>query len=172
MSQPISPQKSIKRSPLQGFLPFFWMALAFTSGILVEDLLKIPGWPWAVSFVLILLLVILAVKLPASLIFTHRLRRWLGMEKRLPNGILLALVCLGGWRLALTQPTVDPGYVGYYNDRGTVQLIGTILDAPDPRDSYSNLTVRVDSLRPLEAAPTQVQPVEITGKVVSSGPTR
>ncbi len=42
------------RSPLQGFLPFFWMALACTAGILIEDTLKLTGWLWAAGFALTL----------------------------------------------------------------------------------------------------------------------
>ncbi len=166
MSQPISPQKTKNRSPLQGFLPFFWIALAFTAGIILEDATKTPAWVWIIGFGLVLLSLILTVTLPKSLVLTHRLRRWTGAENRLPTAVLVAVACLGGWRLAVTHPTVTPAYVGYYNDRGTVQLIGTVVDAPDRRDSYTNLTVKVSSLRPLEAAVTQIRPVEVSGKVL------
>lgn len=170
MTQPASSLKSKHRSPLQGFLPFFWIALTFTAGIILEDRFKLPAWIWVIGFVLALLSLVLAATLPKALAFTCHLRQWIGVEKRLPNGVLLAITCLGGWRLAVTQPALTPAYLGYYNDRGTVQLIGIVIDAPDLRDSYTNLTVKVSGLRPLEAAPTQVRLIEITGKVLVQVP--
>lgn len=159
-----------KRSPLQGFLPFLWIALACLVGILVADLAHFPAWAWAAGFGLVTLSLILALTLPKCMPLTHRLRRWTGAEKRLPRAALIAIALLGGWRMAAALPKTTPETVAYYNDRGTVQLVGVIVDAPDPRDTYTNLTVQVDQLRPLEAAVTQVKPLDVNGKVLVQVP--
>lgn len=164
--QPAPDKPRPARSPLQGFLPFFWMALACTAGILIEDTLQISGWFWAALFSLAILSLILAFTLPKKFAFTHRLRQWVGADRRLPTALLAAITLLGGWRMAATLPSFTPEDLAYYNDRGTVQLIGTVVDAPDPRDTTTNLTVAVEQLRPLEAAPTQVRPIEVSGKVL------
>ncbi len=158
------------RSPLQGFLPFFWMALACTAGILIEDTLKLTGWLWAAGFGLTLCSLVLAYTLPKQFSFTHRLRRWVGAERRLPTALLVAVALLGGWRMAAALPNCTPQDLAYYNNRGTVQLIGMVVDAPDPRDTSINLIVTVEELRPLEAAPTQVNPLEVSGKVLLQVP--
>jgi competence protein ComEC len=159
-----------KRSPLQGFLPFLWIALACLVGILVADYAQFPTWAWAAGFGLAALSLTLALTLPKSLPITHRLRRWTGAEQRLPRAALIAIALLGGWRMAATLPKITPDTVAYYNDRGTVQLLGVIVDAPDPRDTYTNLTVHVDQLRPLESAVTQIKPLEVEGKVLVQVP--
>ena len=159
-----------KRSPLQGFLPFLWLALACLAGILVANSTQLFAWVWGVGFGLATLSLILAHILPQSLPFTHRLRRWTGAEQRLPRAVLLAIALLGGWRMAAALPKITPESVAYYNDRGTVQLVGVIVDAPDPRDTYTNISVQVDQLRPLEAAITQIKPIEVNGKVLVQVP--
>ena len=168
--QPAPDKPKPTRSPLQGFLPFFWMALACTAGILVEDALQLPSWLWAAGFGLAVLSLILAYSLPKKFSFTHRLRQWIGADRRLPTAALIAIALLGGWRMAAALPTHTPRDLAYYNDRGTVQLIGTVVDAPDPRDTTTNLTVRVDQLRPLAAAATQVRSLEVSGKVLVQVP--
>ena len=165
-----APNDTVKRSPLQGFLPFLWMALAFTAGILLEDLVRLSGWVWAAGAGVSVLMLILARSLPLSRDITHRLRQWAGAAQRLPRAVLVAIALLGGWRMAAALPRVTPETLAYYNDRGTVQLLGVIVDAPDPRDTYTNLTVRVDQLRPLEAAITQVRPLDVAGKVLVQVP--
>ncbi|MBG0788159.1 MAG: ComEC family competence protein, partial [Anaerolineaceae bacterium] len=168
--QPAPKNLKPARSPLQGFLPFFWMALACTAGILIEDTLKLSGWFWAAGFAVTVLSLTLAYTLPKRFSFTHRLRLWLGAERRLPTGLLVAVALLGGWRMAAVLPTCTPQDLAYYNGRGTVQLTGVVVDAPDPRDTSINLTVAVEELRPLDAAPTQVMPLAVTGKVLLQVP--
>ncbi|MDY6874241.1 MAG: ComEC/Rec2 family competence protein, partial [Chloroflexota bacterium] len=158
------------RSPLKGFLPFLWMSLACTAGILLGDALSLPTWAWGAGFGTATLILILALALPKTWLFTHRLRALTGATRRLPPALLAAAFLLGGWRLATTKPNITPEHTAYYNDRGTVQLVGTVLDAPDPRDNGLNLTVAVTSLRPLEAASTQVKPLDVTGKVLVQVP--
>ncbi|MCB2214172.1 ComEC family competence protein [bacterium] len=158
------------RSPLKGFLPFLWMSLSCTAGILLGDVLSLPTWIWGSAYGLAVLALILALTLPKSWLFTHRLRTLTGAERRLPSVLLAAVFLLGGLLLAATKPDITPKHTAYYNDRGAVQLIGTVVDAPDPRDNGLNLTVAVTSLRPLEAASTQVKPLEVTGKVLVQVP--
>lgn len=159
-----------KHSILQAFLPFLWMSLACTAGILAADALQIPQWVWAAGLGFALLSLILAFSLPKTLLFTHRLRRWVGAGQRLPRAALMAVTLLGGWRMAAALPEVTPETLAYYNDRGTVQLVGVIVDAPDPRDTYTNLTIQVSQLRPLEAALTQIRPLDVDGKALVQVP--
>jgi len=168
--QPAPNKPKPARSPLQGFLPFFWMALACTAGILLEDALQLSAWLWAVAFSLAVLSLVLAATLPKKFSFTHRLRQWVGADRRLPTAVLVAIALLGGWRMAAALPTCTPGDLAYYNDRGTVRVIGTVIDAPDPRDTTTNLTIEVDQLRPLEDAVTLVRPLDVSGKVLVQVP--
>jgi competence protein ComEC len=168
--QPSLKQQTEKHSPLKGFLPFLWISLACTTGILLGDALALPVWLWGAAFGLAMLALMLALILPKAWLLTHRLRALTGATRRLPTALLAVVFLLGGWRLGATQPDISPEHTAHYNDRGTVQLVGIVVDAPDPRDNGLNLTVAVTSLRPLEAASTQVKPLTVTGKVLVQVP--
>jgi competence protein ComEC len=168
--QPTLKPKTENRSPLKGFLPFLWMSLACTTGILLSDALTLPTWVWGATFGLVTLTLILALALPKSLLLTHRLQALTGAQRRMPRALLVIVFLLGGWRLAATKPDITPECTAYYNDRGAVQLVGIVVDAPDPRDNGTNLTIAVESLRPLEAAATQVRPLDVAGKVLVQVP--
>lgn len=52
-----TPQKQrLNHSPLKGFLPFFWLALACVGGIWLADVLALPSWTWAMGSGLSLIL--------------------------------------------------------------------------------------------------------------------
>lgn len=161
-----SPQQPVKRSPFQGFLPFFWLALASMGGILLADRVAIHAWGWLAGFLLCLLALILAWRLPERLALTHHLRRLTRVDQRLPGAILAVALCLGGWRYAAAQPAITPQHAAYYNDRGTVQMVGTVIKPPDFRDAVTNLTVAVESLEVLGGFAQQVNPAEISGGVL------
>ena len=161
-----SPQQPTKHSPFQGFLPFFWLALTSVGGILLADRVTIPAWGWLAGFLLCLLAMILAWRLPGRLALTHHLRRLTRVDQRLPGALLAASLCLGGWRYAAAQPALTPQYAAYYNDRGTVQMVGTVVKPPDFRDTVTNLTVAVESLEVLDGLAQQVNPAEISGRVL------
>jgi competence protein ComEC len=61
----------------------------------------------------------------------------------------MLIICLaaGAIRYQLAQPKIDPTFVAYYNDLGNETIIdGVIISAPDERDAYTNLRVKVRQL--------------------------
>lgn len=165
MQEP-SAKNTRSRNPLKGFLPFFWMALACTVGIICADFLRWLAWPWLLGLLICGIAWVLTLVLPKSWTFTHRLRKWTRSEQRLPGVILLGVFFLGGWRYAASQPEITPGHVGYYTDRGTVRIIGRVVQPPDYRDAQTNLTLEVESLILEDEAILPVSPEEISGKIL------
>ena len=165
MQEP-SKKNTQSRSPFKGFLPFFWMALVCTGGILSADFLLVSPWLWFLGFVICSITWILTRVLPKSWVFTHRLKKWTRSEQRLPGAILLAVFFLSGWRYMIFQPDISPKHVAYYRDRGTVEIIGRIVQPPDFRDVQTNLTLEVESLKLQEETILPVRPEEISGKIL------
>ncbi|MBW6467249.1 MAG: hypothetical protein K0B06_12145, partial [Brevefilum sp.] len=112
-----------QRSPFKGFIPFLWLALACLGGIVLAEWLPIPGWIWGICFALSVGSLLLAWRLPPSMVLTHHLRNWTHFNQRMPSAVLVAAFCLGAWRYAAVRPIVSPERAAYYNDRGTVQLV-------------------------------------------------
>jgi competence protein ComEC len=165
MSNP-SRTESQNRSPFHGFMPFFWLALACLGGIVLADCVPIPGWVWGIGFGLSVGSLLLAWRLPPSLVLTHHLRNWTRLQQRLPGAVLAAAFCLGAWRYTAVRSVLSPERVAYYNDRGTIQLVGTVIKAPDVRDNCTNLEVQVEQLQLLSEGGPTVSPETITGKVL------
>ncbi len=159
-------QEKIKRSPFQGFLPFFWLALAALIGIWLADWLAIPAWLWAFSTGLSLLLWVLALTLPKKWALVHHLIRWTRADRRLPVAVLAVFFFLAGWRYCAVQPGMTPEWITFYNGRGTVQLLGEVVRPPDVRDKRTNLVLRVDSLTLLDEPNPTSFPKRIEGKVL------
>jgi len=161
-----SQQKNKHFSPFSGFLPFFWLALACLGGILLAYLIKIPNWLWILGVSASLILLVITLALPKKLSFTHLLRKYLRSDQRLPGLVLSAIFFFGGWRYTVTRPVITPEHVAFYNGRGTVQLIGTMIKPPDPRDSHTNLVIAVDSLRMLNEDLAEVASNQMSGQVL------
>ena len=155
-----------RRSPFQGFLPFFWMALACLVGILLADFFQVPAWVWLAGMGISILLLILAWRLPNSLVLTFQLRKWTRFDQRLPGALLAAVFFLGAWRFAATRSVITPWEAAYYNDRGVVQLVGTVVKPPDYRDNITNLEVEIEHLLLFGEEEQPIQPEDITGKVL------
>ncbi|NLN69640.1 MAG: ComEC family competence protein, partial [Chloroflexi bacterium] len=165
MSNPVV-QATPQRSPFQGFLPFFWLALAGLGGIVLADLVKYPAWVWLAGMLICFLALILAWCLPGAWVLTHHLRRLTRVEQRLPGALLALVFCLGGWRCAASRLAIVPEHAAYYNERGTVQLVGTVVQPPDFRDHITNLTVEVESLEVFSGVVQTASPAEISGRVL------
>jgi competence protein ComEC len=165
MQSPSEPEK-IQQAPFQGFLPFFWLSLAALGGIWLADWLAIPSWVWILGFGLSLALWISARALPRAWALTHRLIQWTRADRRLPNAILAAFFFVAGWRYTSAQPEVGPYWIGFYNDRGMVQLVGDVVRPPDPRDTHTNLILRVRSLKLLTVETDAPLPEKISGHVL------
>ena len=136
-------------------MPLFWLALAFLAGILFANAVRLPTTAW----------LILAGAALAGSILLAILSRWLAQRRgtgprpapRLPAPFSLAFVVLlfasaffGAYRYQSKQPDLsDPSFIASYNDtQGEVILEGVITAPPDVRDSYTNLRLAVDKIRP------------------------
>jgi competence protein ComEC len=160
------PKKVKKASPFKGFLPFFWLAFAGVGGILLANGVNFPAWVWGMGFGLCTLLWLQTRFLPKSWVWTHRLIHWTQADRRLPGVLLAACFFLCAWRFSATQVQITPDQAAFYNDRGTVELLVRVIEAPDPRDSHINLTVEVESLALLDARNPGIKTGQIKGKVL------
>lgn len=94
-------------------------------------------------------------------LFTHRT-----LISRLPVIVLVAFFCLGAWRLSKSLVISEPFHVAWYNGKGLVELQGLIVQPPDERDTYTNLTIQIESLTPLEVDPAVASPAEVGGRLL------
>jgi len=161
-----SHNKAKLHSPFSGFLPFFWLSIASLAGIFLASLTHIPLWVWILGFCTSLLIYALTLTLPKNLNLTHMLRKWTRSDHKLPGLILCAIFFLGGWRFAATRPVITLEHIAFSNDRGMVQLIGTLVKPPDPRDNHINLIIEVDSLRLLDQELSEFASNEISGRIL------
>ena len=154
-------------SPFEGFIPFFWLSLSFSAGIILADFLNLPILIWTVGIALCLVGWGLSRWLPGSLTVTHRLRRWTTRSgNRVPLVLLVSIFFLGGWRLSTLESSKTPSRAEYFNNRGTVQITGLVIQPPDIRDTHTNLTIEVESLTPLDGLPDNFEPGAVSGKVL------
>ncbi len=79
---------------------------------------------------------------------------------RVMASCLIAL-SLGAGRMMLAEPTFDEGHIASYNDTGVIRVQGMVIDAPDVRDTHTNLQLRVTG-RVLDSG--EVEP--LTGEVL------
>ena len=165
MQNPADSQKQ-SRSPFQGFLPFFWLALAALGGIWLADALGLPVWVWILGLGLSLVGWILTCTLPRSWAWTHRLIHWTRADRRLPGAVLAAFFFLAGWRTCAVHPNLGPEWIGFYNERGRVALVGEVVQPPDERESHTNLTLRVISLQLMGVGDPPAIPENISGEVL------
>ena len=70
----------------------------------------------------------------------------------LPAFLLLAVLALGAARYQYALPDLnDPGVIASYNDQpGDFVVIGMLAEPPDVRDSYTNLRLSADQIRPAQ----------------------
>lgn len=147
-------------------MPLFWVALAFLLGILLAANLPLPAATW-------LWLALLALPLPFLRPFTRFLRSRfpsfarLQLPRRLqtaresltrtlsrlpaliPYALLPLFLFLGAARYQAAQPVLTPACLAWYNDQpGAVELEGVLVQPADERDTYTNLRLRISSLRP------------------------
>ncbi len=162
----LSSSETRSRSPLQGFMPFFWLSMAALLGVIIADWLNMPPWLWPALVLITILVFILAWKLPKSFAITHQLRTWINFDRRLPGIFLAMMFFTAAWRYDATRSQIDPGQVAFYNDRGRVRIIGTVDQLPVYHDHITNLVVKVEKLQiPGEETPGII-PDAITGKVL------
>ncbi len=111
-------------------MTLFYLSAAWLAGIVFAGSTQAVWWVWLIPA---------ATSLPGLCLARP------GTVWRLVFGCAL-LFTLGGMRYSLAVPRITPEHIAYYNDQGFVTLEGVLIDAPDPRDSHTNLRIRVDAL--------------------------
>lgn len=123
-------------------LPLFWIAAFFAAGILAGSLFPISVWIWAG-----LCLAVFA----AAVLFTQKLlkfscyRKWSEQLKVYPVVLLLAL-CLGGLRVTISNPHFTENNLAWYNNRGSLTLVGVVDGPADRREDATYYHIKVIEL--------------------------
>jgi competence protein ComEC len=107
-------------------LPLLWLSAGFILGLAAADGLGGRSWQWALAG---------ALCLAAGLAG----RRWLklsgwqlswGRICSLPFGVVLAAICAGAVRFQIAKPVLNESYLGWYNNRENIHVVGVIAEAP------------------------------------------
>lgn len=143
-------------------MPLLWLSLAFLAGIVLADLAILPVWAWitlaggtlalwivwrVVSRLLRLRRAFL--RLEGTRLFTLAKQA----QAKMPVAVclLLAVLWIGAARFQAALPEITAENIAWYNDRDVLYLVeGVIVDFPDVRDTYTNLRVKVDRIRPAQ----------------------
>jgi len=141
-------------------MPFFWLGLAALVGALAAQALRLPWGAWAG---------LLGVSLLA-LIWQASRRSRLLVQRKLPMAAVAAVFCLIALLYQLSLPQDNPAWVGYYNERGAVELTGIVDAPPELHGDSLSLTVRVESLTPLSSDSAPVSPDEVRGRILLQVP--
>jgi len=154
------PQPDPTQVHIPAFMPFFWLGLAALVGALAAQALRLPWGAWAGLLVASLL----------ALIWQASRRSRLLVQKKLPLAAVAAVFCLTALLYQLSLPQDNPAWVGYYNERGIVELTGIVDTPPELHGDSLSLTVRIESLTPLSSDPVPVSPDEVHGRILLQVP--
>ena len=124
-------------------MPLVWISLSFITGIVIASLRALPANIWlGMGLFMIFLFILFRLpeisKIPAfqEIAASHYF-----------FFILPAFFFLGGYWYQFRQPKIDAFHVAFYNDRSYEILVtGTLIDAPDYRDTYTNLQLKVEAV--------------------------
>jgi len=123
-------------------LPLFWIAAFFAAGILAGSLFPISIWIWAG---LCLAVFVAAVLFTRKLLQFSFYRKWSEQLKVYPVVLLLAL-CLGGLRVTISNPHFTENNLAWYNDRGSLTLVGVVDEPADRREDATYYHIKVSEL--------------------------
>lgn len=133
-------------------MPLVWISLTFILGVLAASLLSLTANLWlgmglALLFIFIFINLLLSINNPVSQVFSRlQIDRSSFILHPLPF-ILPIVFFFGGWWYQFRQPVIDSFHVAFYNDRTYEVLVtGTLADAPDYRDTYTNLQIQVEAV--------------------------
>ncbi|MCS6993804.1 MAG: ComEC/Rec2 family competence protein [Anaerolineales bacterium] len=114
-------------------LPLLWLACAFLGGVVFSDLLPLAAWLWFAAGGILALGALLV--------------RWLRPQAALALLLLPAVFVLGAARHAWGVRALETQTVAAYNDLDrNLYVTGTLADAPDVRDTYINLRLKVKAV--------------------------
>ena len=121
-------------------MPLLWISLSFLTGIVIAAALPLPTWAWVLIALTFFLLFIFLRRSQFATRFS-----FLNTFPFIP--LLPLFLFLGSAYYQARQPKLDAFHVAFYNDRTYDLLItGYIEDAPDYRDSYTNLILNVEAV--------------------------
>jgi competence protein ComEC len=135
-------------------MPLFWISLALLCGILLSSSLFIPILGWS----LIALIAIITLLPPIyrhlfspSSPFQQRIAQVLKIPSPAIYPLIIVFFCVGVVRYQFAQPKVDPSFIAYYNDQASECMIqAVVIEAPDVRDSYTNLRLQTERLQEID----------------------
>lgn len=113
-------------------MTIFWLGIVWLAGIALGAAANLVLWQW---------LLIGFGSLSGSLAFRTR-PAWSRFF------LFLLILCLGATRFQFGQRPPGDHHISRYNDAGVLTVItGWVISAPDVRDSYTGLRIRVDKMR-------------------------
>lgn len=120
-------------------MPLLWISLSFIFGIIFANFISLPTWVWIlISAFFFLVLFFLRKK-----IINHEVRNTNYLSTF--HFLLPAIFFLGSAYYQFRQPNVDAFHIAFYNDRNYEVLItGYVAEAPDYRDTYTNLKIQTE----------------------------
>ncbi|KXK15514.1 MAG: DNA internalization-like competence protein ComEC/Rec2 [Chloroflexi bacterium OLB14] len=121
-------------------MPLLWISLSFIFGIIFANFISLPTWVWILisAFFFSCFIFFFARK---SLITKY------AIQTTFPLSIFYFLLFffLGSAYYQFRQPNVDAFHIAFYNDRNYEVLItGYVAEAPDYRDTYTNLKIQTE----------------------------
>ena len=121
-------------------MPLLWISLSFLIGIVLAAAIHLPSWAWAF------------IALPFFLLsFFLRNSQFITRYSFLVTYPFITLLpiflFLGSAYYQARQPNIDAFHIAFYNDRDYELLItGSLAEAPDYRDKYTNLRINVKAV--------------------------
>jgi competence protein ComEC len=121
-------------------MPLLWISLSFLAGIVLAAAVHLPTWAWAFIALVFLLLAL----------YTRRSSfptRYSFLTTYPFISLLPIFFFLGSAYYQARQPNIDAFHIAFYNDRSYDLLItGSLIEPPDYRDKYTNLTLNVEAV--------------------------
>ncbi len=133
-------------------MPLFWISLAFLCGIILSSSISLPLLGWLVPAFLALILlfppIYRGIK-PRLFAPISQFSEAIRIPYFAVYPLMILFFALGAIRYQYALPRITPSLIAYYNDQSTEYIIeGVVMDAPDVRDTYINLHLHIDQLRP------------------------
>ncbi len=123
-------------------MPLFWLSIAFLAGLVLGASLLWNGIAWgSIAGALILAALIERRFLFRTAWYPH----WLRLA-RVPLGLVLAALALGGLRFITSQPVVTEADLAWYNHTVSYHLSGVIQEPPERSEKTDTLVVAIDRI--------------------------
>jgi len=128
-------------------MPLLWISIAFIAGIIFASFFALSANLWLAMG---LALLFIAILFRLLLFSNNPISRAFSTPKNPPFlyiFILPLFFLFGGWWYQFRQPNIDAFHIAFYNDREYEILVtGTLAEAPDYRDTYTNLHLKVEAV--------------------------